>query len=286
MSDARIQALTKLISETRPIDRLRRQGLVNEIRELRRDLDPRAQDQAQRLDAALLLMEFMNRSEELATAEGLRIVAGLVGSVDGRMLQQQPRRVSNAPQVASNVPAPSVPTSSNVAQHADLRLTEEFLLGTILVQAKIVTPDAVQRALHLQSAHGHSLGQCLIMIGAATPGQIAAAVTYQDRMRERERSSGAPVEKVDSETRPEPEAKLELRLSSKQKGFVQSFHGQVLGEVLIRLGAISREQLDRALQFQRAASVHIGEALVQSGATDWDTIRRGLEVQRQLRRSA
>jgi hypothetical protein len=49
-------------------------------------------------------------------------------------------------------------------------------------------------------------------------------------------------------------------MSQKQRGFVQSFHAQVLGEVLIRLGAVTREQLERALKLQRASNLHIGEA--------------------------
>jgi hypothetical protein len=77
-----------------------------------------------------------------------------------------------------------------------------------------------------------------------------------------------------------------MQLSPKQRGFVRSMQAQVLGEVLIRLGTITREQLERALQVQRAASVHIGEALVETGAATWDQIRKGLEVQRQLRRAA
>jgi hypothetical protein len=275
MPDSRIQALTKRISETRPVDRTRRLALVNELKELRRDLDPRAREQAQRLDAALLLMDFMSRSEEMATAEGLQIVSGLVASVDERMIQtpEDPR----GPQPAKEAPPPS-----DISQHADLRLTEEFMLGSILVQAKVVTQEALQRALELQSSTGQWIGQCLVQLGAASQNQIASAITLQDRMKDRTRSPQVAADKPG-----DPAAKLELKLSPKQKGFVQSFHAQVLlGEILIRLRLISREQLDRALQLQRAANLHIGEALIQTGASDWEAIRRGLEVQRQLRRSA
>jgi hypothetical protein len=62
-------------------------------------------------------------------------------------------------------------------------------------------------------------------------------------------------------------------------------HTQVLGEVLIRLGSITRDQLERGLQVQRAANLHIGEALVESGAASWDQVKKGLEVQRRLRRA-
>ena len=267
----RIRTLVKRISETRPVQSARRQALLSELRALRRDLDARsAPDEAHSLDAALLLMEFMSRSEDVATAETLQIVAGLVGTID--------ERVVRAPGVSGKAAA-EPPAHGDVAQHQDLRMTQEFLLGSILLQAGVISPDSLGRALQLHASSGLALGQCLVQLGAASPEQIASAVAYQDRLREEERATRTEHE------RPQP-TRLELRLSPKQKGFVQSMHAQVLGEVLIRQGAISREQLERALQLQRAANVHIGEALVQSGATSWEQIKRALETQRQLRRSA
>lgn len=265
----RIRTLVKRISETRPVQSARRQALLSELRALRRDIDERSDpDQIHSLDAALLLLEFMGRSEDVATAETLQIVASLVGTIDEKAVRTPS---PNANKVEAS-PDP------DVTAHADLRLTHEFLLGSILLQASVISPESLSRALQLHTSSGLALGKCLIQLGAASPEQIAGAVAYQDRLREEERS-----------TRGEPErapTRLELKLSSKQRGFVQSMHSQVLGEVLIRQHAVTRQQLERALQLQRAANVHIGEALVQSGATSWDHIKRALETQRQLRRSA
>ncbi len=281
----RIKTLVKRISETRPVQTARREALLSELRALRRDIDERsAPEQVRSLDAALLLMEFMSRSEDVATAETLAIVATLVGTVNEHLLRRPSAQTqSSAHAQSSPPPSSSHPHLSalagDVTQHQDLRMTHEFLLGSILLQASVISPDSLARALHLHSSSGMALGQCLIQLGAASPEQIASAVAYQDRLRDEERA-----------TRPEPERPapraLDLRLSPKQKGFVQSMHAQVLGEVMIRLGSITREQLERALQLQRAANVHIGEALVQSGATSWEQIKRALDVQRQLRRSA
>jgi len=269
MSD-RIQILVKRISETRPVQSARRQALLEELRELRRDLDgSSAPDQAHALDAALLLLEFMGRSEDVATADTLQIVASLVGTIDGNIVRHSRLRAKSPP---------PEPAPTDVAQHKDLRLTQEFLLGTVLLQAGVISQESLARALHLHTSTGMAVGKCLVQLGAATQDQIASAVAFQDRLREDERG-----------TRPEgsraPGAR-DLRMSAKQRGFVQSMNVQVLGEVLIRLGAITREQLERALQIQRAASVHIGEALVETGATSWDQIKRALEVQKQLRRVA
>jgi hypothetical protein len=282
----RIKTLVKRISETRPVQTARREALLSDLRALRRDIDERsAPEQVRSLDAALLLMEFMSRSEDVATAETLTIVATLVGTVNEHLLrrpsaQAQPSgQAQSSPPTSSSHPHLSALAGGDFTQHQDLRMTHEFLLGSILLQASVISPDSLARALQLHSSSGMALGQCLIQLGAASPEQIAGAVAYQDRLRDEERA-----------TRPEPERpapkSLDLRLSPKQKGFVQSMHAQVLGEVMIRLGSITREQLERALQLQRAANVHIGEALVQSGATSWEQIKRALDVQRQLRRSA
>src|SRR6185503_8778110 len=109
------------------------------------------------------------------------------------------------------------------------------------------------------------LGEFLVQLGAASQEQIASAVSYQDRLREdeRARSDTARTERArPAQHHGHPSTHLETSLNAKQRGYVQSMHAQVLGEVLIRLGTITREQLERALQVQRAASVHVGEALV------------------------
>lgn len=286
MSD-RIKTLVKRISETRPVQAARREGLLAELRALRADLDPQTSpEQARSLDAAVLLMEFMSRSDDVATAETISIVASLVSTIDPSAVRAAPPP-SPPPAAAPQAwdppartpqasPAPR-PRHADVTQHPDLRMTHEFLLGSILLQAGFISGESLSRALQLHTSSGIALGQCLVHLGAATPDQIASAVDYQDRLREEDRAVRHEPER--------PAGRTELRLSGKQAGFVQSMHAQVLGEVLIRLGSITRQQLERALQVQRAASLHIGEALVESGATTWDQVKKALEVQRQLRRA-
>ncbi|MEQ1892210.1 MAG: hypothetical protein ABL998_06680 [Planctomycetota bacterium] len=266
----RIRSLVKRLQDTRPVQSARRAALADDLKALRRDLDSEAvPDQACNLDAALLLMEFMQRSDDVATAETLQIVAGLVSTIDERSLRTGPPR-AHVPHLVRD----------NVSEHGDLRLTHEALLGAILVQAGVVSAEMLTRGLQLHSSSGQPLGQCLVQLGAATPGQIESAVVYQDRMREDERSARREPERGASA------ARNDLRLSAKQKTVLQSINSQVLGEVLVRLGSVSREQLERALQVQRAAGVHIGQALVETRATTWEQIKRALDVQRQLRRAA
>ena len=268
----RIRSLVKRITETRPVQSARRQALADDLKALRRDLDAESvPDQACNLDAALLLLEFMQRSEDVATADTLQIVAGLVATIDEHSLRTGPPRV-HAPRLVRD----------NVSEHGDLRLTQEALLGTILVQAGVVSPETLTRGLQLHSSSHQPLGQCLVQLGAASAQQIESAVTYQDRLREEERSARREPERAPTSS----PGRGDLRLSAKQKTVLQSINSQVLGEVLVRLGSITREQLEGALRIQRAAGVHIGQALVESKAATWEQIKRALEVQRQLRRVA
>jgi hypothetical protein len=263
----RIRTLAKRISDMLPVHSRRRQELHEELRQLREELEGLSpQGTLFSLDAALLLMEFMNRSEDVATSETIQVVAGLVGTIDGSRVPKtsaQPRR------------HPLRKLSTDVSEHSDLCLTQGYLLGAILLQAGQITQETLTRALQLHASSRQPLGQCLVQLGAVSAEQIEGAIAYQERQRESERS-----------TRPERPQKSELRLSPKQQEFVQSMNAQVLGEILIRLGSISREQLAHALTVQRAASIHIGEALVETGAVSWEQVKKGLEVQRQLRRYA
>jgi hypothetical protein len=162
----------------------------------------------------------------------------------------------------------------SVERHHDLRVSQDFLLGSLLVQAKLVSPESLNRALQLHTTSGKPLGHCLVQLGAATREQVDSALDFQDRMRD----DGRP-------GRPGPQH-LELKMAPQQRGFVLSFHAQVLGEVMIRLRMITREQLEQALQVKRAADTHLGAALVETGAATWAQVRRALEVQRQLRGKA
>src|SRR5262245_48998274 len=108
----RIRMLVKRITETRPVQTARRAALLSDLRALRRDVDEHsAPEQAHRLDAALLLMEFMSRSEDVATAETLQIVASLVNTVDEHILR--------AP-ATGRATGPHLPASSDVTEHQDL----------------------------------------------------------------------------------------------------------------------------------------------------------------------
>ncbi len=255
-----IHALIERIALSTPAQTIYMRGLLDELRALRGALaHAPSQGCGHCIDAAILLMEFMTRSEGVANADAMQVVAWLVRTIDDGGLC---RSVASADCF-----------TPDVTQHPDLRLTHECLLGSILVEAKVISTECLERALQLHVASSLPLGRCLIHLGAATPEQIASAVAFQDGLND-----GAVLTRL--ELRPSPERQGR---SPRQQRFAQTMHANVLGEVLIRLGVISSEQLESALRVHLATDLHIGEALVQTGATTWEQVKRGLELQKQLR---
>lgn len=59
-------------------------------------------------------------------------------------------------------------------------------------------------------------------------------------------------------------------------------NSKLLGEILFRIGTITREELEKARSIQHATGVRLGEALVSIGATDWDGVTKGLGIQKQI----
>ena len=57
---------------------------------------------------------------------------------------------------------------------------------------------------------------------------------------------------------------------------------KLLGEILVRLGTITAEQLAQACKRHQASGVRLGETLVAMGATDWDGISKALGIQKQI----
>ncbi len=118
---------------------------------------------------------------------------------------------------------------------------------------------------------------------APLPKRTMGEQEVKERMRGAHtiRMSGPPRElrlsgEPDTSSPPSPGRKGGSRSRMTDLGIMSDM---LLGEVLLRLGYVSREQLQRGLRMQRASGTRIGEALVEIGAVDWDQIREGVRIQ-------
>lgn len=118
-------------------------------------------------------------------------------------------------------------------------------IGEILLEAGLVSEQALQQAIEIQKETHELLGQILVRQGILTQQQL-----------------------VDI---------LELQLNNRYERS-QRLHKH-LGEILLEYQAISRWQLARALQEQGLRPVRIGELLVQLGYTTRGKVEQALSDQ-------
>jgi hypothetical protein len=122
------------------------------------------------------------------------------------------------------------------------------LLGELLLEARRITPEVLDRALAEQRRTGEKIGEVLVRQGVLAKEELAAVLDFQ-------RHLGG-------------EAPTSSRLR--------------LGEILVATGQITREQLDRALVRQKITRKKIGEILVEDGDITPRQVARGLTIQKKL----
>lgn len=120
------------------------------------------------------------------------------------------------------------------------------LLGELLLDARRITPEQLERALQEHEETGKKLGEILVRRGILTDAERDAVLAFQERQGE------APSPKF------------------------------CLGEILVATGQITREQLDRALTRQRETRKRIEEILVEAGDIHPHQIEHALRLQKKI----
>lgn len=110
------------------------------------------------------------------------------------------------------------------------------LLGKVLVDGEIILREDLEAALAEQNRTNEMLGEILVRMGVVDPAEIAAAVSIQSDLASLEDAV---------------KAAAGVRL--------------LLGELLLKAGKITREQLNEALAEQRRSGERLGEVLVRKG---------------------
>ena len=290
-----ITDLARTIARSDPDDAKAQADIRETLTSLRdRVQGEKANDVRLRLDSALLLADYLTKMEA-GGDEVLRIISRLIASMDPYFTPQailrKPRSgeeeileggfaeevdVEPEPEPTQAPPAQRRIVPENTVGRAPVEdqsehvLLNDMLLGEILVQFGTINSQNVVEALELQKRRGLRFGDALISLGAATRSEVQTAVAYQENLRQQ--SNGRP--KTPSPALPAMRpARHDLKLVS----------DMMLGDLLVRMGKITDDQLELGLRTQRATGVRIGEALVQVGATDWETVNQALRVQSERR---
>ncbi len=122
----------------------------------------------------------------------------------------------------------------------------------------------------MEKGSGH-LGEMLVRGGLITEAQLKEAVRDQ-----KGRPSYVPLERILVERRYITKQQLDLLLkSAKQR--------PKLGELLVGSGTITAAQLAQALERQRALALPLGQVLVRLGFTTEEQMRHALDLQMYMR---
>lgn len=125
---------------------------------------------------------------------------------------------------------------------------ERERLGELFLAAGRIRPEQLREALEEQRRTGRRLGEILLAQGAVAPAELAAVLAFQ---------------KV-------------------QAGELPALETLRLGEILVRLNHLTKEQLERMLDRQRLTGKRIGELLVEAGVVKPRHVVHALAVQKKL----
>lgn len=153
-----------------------------------------------------------------------------------------------------NAPDPSLNALLSLKQHLDslesaikVAAGPRSYLGQLLLQANRITEAHLQILLDDQKQSGKPLGEILIERGILTSAELNALLDFQ--MRQNMQGSNSPLQ---------------------------------LGQLLVRTGEISEEQLKAALALQSQSGKRLGEVLVEAGYAEPAQIEKVLGVQRKF----
>jgi hypothetical protein len=161
-------------------------------------------------------------------------------------------------------------------------------LGQILVDGEFISPHDLEHALEKQMYTNELLGEILVNMGVLDPVDLKAALSVSRELVSPEEAVklAAGIRKFLGElliqARRITSQQLELALIEQQQT------GEKLGEVLVRLGFVTRSELDALLKFQQhqdtetrpLGRLRLGEILVATNQISRDQLNDSLARQR------
>jgi hypothetical protein len=140
-------------------------------------------------------------------------------------------------------------------------------IGELLVLRGLLADQDVASALAEQKRSGRRLGQILVDRGVLSAAALDSALAEQAGAHQSERGFGAGLRDAIGAQR------------EQTNGSDARQQRTPIGEVLVRQGYLSDEDINRALAEQERSGRLIGEILVEQGAVSEPVVSRALEVQ-------
>jgi len=276
MSTSQINRLSERIARSDPRDAGEQAKILQELVALR---DVMMQLSSSRdlvgcFDAAATLLRHVPQVAPSAAEEVQRLVGRLLDAAVEAVPDDQ-----EEPAPEASAPQPRVAEPEPLDENGDLRLINDMLLGEIMIQLGTITREKIDAALKIQQATDMRVGEALVHLGAASWQEIDNGLKLQEHL------TGAKSGSL--RVRPEEMGQPRVTHEGGDRPPVQAFDlehlnviaDMTLGEEMIRMGAITRAQLEEALQAQCATGQRLGEALVDVGAATWDEVAEGVRMQ-------
>ncbi len=131
-------------------------------------------------------------------------------------------------------------------------VTKSRLIGAILIENGLITPDQLDRALELQAKSGERLGEIFVTEFGVSRLDLAGVLVEQ--WSGPEVVSDEPLRTAPPADAYEPLTPDEVQIR------------RPIGEIFVELGFITSEQLEAALAAQSQSGARIGEILVEQGS--------------------
>ena len=297
-----ITAICRVLARSDAKDQPEQVRNLTRLQELRDYLEPHAHPAlAACIDSACGVVGYLASEKEVGSQELLEIACRLMAAVDKHWEGPDPDAVL-AGAVLGTAAAPVDEFQRQLEDLKGIPQITEMVLGDLLVELGHVSPEDLRECLDQQSHSGQLLGQILV-----EGDYVSAEVVEETARLQRQLRSGNHVDSAEETAAPAPspasalpaalssDAKpnLELDLAGGSAGRAPGpaatralLEDTLLGQILLTKGQIRREDLNDALEVQRATGMRIGEALVDIGAADWDTIGDAVELQNRLRTAA
>lgn len=248
MDASQLAKLASQVLKCDPDNPLHTGGILVKMREVRDHLRAvSADDVLGCLDAAAVLASYLPKMPPTGKDDVLEIVSKLL-VLTGRHLEA----ITSVQELET--PQAALPAAKNAENASDM------LIGDLLVARGALTPENLKRALDTQRATGMRIGESLVHLGLVGWEQIVAALREQRESREKreaEREAAqADGDGVDGTSKPFLSSSDGLRLVT----------DLMFGEIILKNGWITQDQLNQALRLQKASGALLGEVLMDMRA--------------------
>ena len=184
----------------------------------------------------------------------------------------------NAIRIDAERPASeAAPSTEPKTDQAAAKGSEDPPLGRILLASKQITRAQLANALRFHRTRKMPIGECLLLLGACSPEALLSALRHQEQTREAGKAPEKPAKKV-----PKPAPSYTDATQANMEVTTDMF----LGEVLLGADMITHEQLEKAMHVHHLDGVRVGDALLSIGALTREELEAGLVLQRHLRNAA